>query len=364
MSTTLITGADGHVGKALANWLIKNSNEDLLLLVRAKGLKEETDKHASLGELVTHSRCRVLFSDLTDSHPFVDISPALVTDIIHAAAVTSFAVDKKTASEVNIEGTRKLLRFAETCSNLRRFCFVSTLYTAGLQEGSIEESSNKIEPQFANYYEWSKWQAEQLVANNLSIPWHIYRVATIVGEDNGGVVVQQNAIHNTLRLLFYGLLSVIPGKEDTRVYMVSTEFVANTIGALLSSNLPDGVFHISDAGTEAVRLGEVIDIVYAAFNQDAYFSRMRILKPLFCDQQAFDTLVSAVSQLNSTAFQSLHSVAPFAPQLFSDKNIQTIKMTGALPDCQAPDSRALLKAVAGYLAATRWGLRAAEESHS
>jgi nucleoside-diphosphate-sugar epimerase len=241
MTTTLITGADGHVGKALAHWLIENSRENLLLLVRANSSEEQSSKFDALGELATSSRCSVVFSDLRDEIPFKSVSPAQVTNIIHCAAVTSFAVNQETAREVNIEGTRKLVHFAETCSGLRRFCLISSLYTAGLQDGIVPESSNRNKPHFANYYEWSKWHAEQLVVNAPTLPWQIFRVATIIGEDNSGKVVQQNAIHNTLRLFYYGLLSIVPGKADTRVYMVSTEFVTAAIGALLTLNSQNGI---------------------------------------------------------------------------------------------------------------------------
>jgi len=361
MSTTMITGADGHVGKALAHWLLENSDENLLLLVRATDSDEQSRKLSFLGKLASSSRCRVAFSDLRQEKPFDVVSPAQITNIIHSAAVTSFAVDQKTAREVNIEGTRKLVRFAETCSDLRRFCFVSSLYTAGLRDGVVNEFIDRNEPEFANYYEWSKWQAEQIVANDSSIPWHIYRLATIIGEDSSGRVVQQNVIHNTLRLFYYGLLSIVPGRADTRVYMVSTEFVTSTIGALLTLKLQDGVYHISDSASDALHLGEVIDIVYDAFSKDSRFSRMRILKPLFCDQQAFDSLMSAVDQLGGAASQSLQSLAPFAPQLFSDKYIQTTQLSEVLPEYHAPPSRELLKSVAAQLALTRWGLRPTEE---
>jgi len=355
--TTMITGADGHVGKSLARWLINNTGENLLLLVRAKRADEQSRKVVALEELATSPRCSVVFSDLRDEKPFDAVCPTQLTKIIHCAAVTSFSVDQETAREVNIEGTRKLVRFAETCSRLRRLCLISSLYTAGLQDGIVDESSNSDEPSFANYYEWSKWHAERIVVNDSTIPWHIYRVATIIGEDNSGMVVQQNAIHNTLRLFYYGLLSIVPGNANTRVYMVSTEFVTATIGALLKLNLQDGVYHVSDSGSEALRLGELIDIVYDVFSKDSRFSRMRILKPLFCDQQAFDSLMLAVDQLGGAASQSLQSLAPFAPQLFSDKNIQTIHLSDALPDNQAVSSKNLLRSVAVQLAATRWGLR-------
>jgi nucleoside-diphosphate-sugar epimerase len=360
MNTTMITGADGHIGKALANWLLTHSNDELLLLVRRRDPAHGLEKIRSLGTLAGDARCRIEFVELTGPDPFAGITPQGINRIIHSAAVTSFAVNRQDALEVNVEGTRKLVEFAGQCPDLQRFCFISSLYTAGLRQGIIDETVSAEEPEFANFYEWSKWRAEQTVVSNADLPWHIYRVATIIGEDDSGRVVQQNAIHNTLRLLYYGLLSVVPGEPDTRVYLASTEFVVNAIGALLNNHSANGVFHVCESGAEAVRLSEVIDIVYETFSRDDQFSRKNILKPLFCDRKSFDTLMSAVATMGSVALESLHSVAPFAPQLYSDKELLTRGLERTLPECQPSCTRALLSAVAEQLVETRWGLRQPE----
>lgn len=225
-----------------------------------------------------------------------------------------------------------------------------------MPESALDEAE-----QFANHYEWSKWHAEKLLLENPDIPWQIYRMATILGEDNSGAVLQQNAIHNTLRLLYYGLLSVIPGNPDTRVYTVTTEFAAGAIGRFFLNAENQGVFHVSDSGSEAVTLGTMIDSVYESFITDPRFAKQRILKPVFCDREAFDTLVQGSSQFGGTIAQSLKSLAPFAPQLYSDKDVQTRYSTAALDGLRTPDSATLIRAVCKHLVETRWGLRPAAQ---
>ena len=359
MSITLVTGADGHVGAALSHWLIDNTDHKLLLCVRADDDAELAAKHLKLGSLADNKRCRVIAADLRDPQPFADIGVDGVTDILHCSAVTSFAVDQQTAQAVNVDGTEKLIEFATRCQNLRRFGFVGTLYAAGLREGVIPESALDEAEQFANHYEWSKWHAEKLLVGTPNLPWQIYRMATILGEDSSGLVVQQNAIHNTLRLLYYGLLSVVPGDPDTRVYTTTTEFAAAAIGRLFLDADDQGVFHISDSGNEAITLGAMIDSVYESFIADPRFAKQRILKPLFCDREAFDTLVEGSSQFGGAIAQSLQSLAPFAPQLYSDKDIQTQHATESLNGLRSPESATLLRAVCDHLVETRWGLRPA-----
>lgn len=351
MNKTLITGADGHVGKALAHWLLENSEDELLLFVRGNNREK-------LGILAGDRRCRVVRGDLQDVEPFAEIDGEEVTGILHCAAVTNFAVDRQTAREVNIDGTEKLISFADACPLLRRFGLASSLYAAGLRDGVLAEAACDDSAPFANHYEWSKWNAEALLHKRQDLPWQVYRVATILGENEGGVVVQQNVIHNTLRLLYYGLLSVIPGDPDTRVYMVSTEFVANAIGRLYLDAANQETYHVSDAGNDAMTLGAIADAVYDSFLLDPRFAKQRILKPLFCDHESFETLVQGIAPFGGAVSQALDSVAPFAPQLYSDKDVQTNHSMQALKGMRSPNSRELLSAVCGYLVETRWGLSA------
>ena len=351
----LVTGADGHIGRAVAAWLLTSSDFELLLAVRPgeRGLHE---KIRSLGKLATHSRCTVVPVDLRDAQPFLAIPAQSIEGILHCAAITRFSVDRGRARAVNIDGTRKLLELAETCPRLRRVALISSLYSAGLQAGIVRERPVGDQQGFANHYEWSKCRAEMNVAACSHLPWQIHRLATVVGDNESGRVRQINVIHNTLRLLFYGLLSVIPGKPTTRVYTVSTDYAASAIGTLFMDGSAGEVFHVCDSAEQAVTLGELLDIVYSAFSSDASFARRRILKPMFCDQASFDTLVEGFSQFRNVVGQSLASVAPFAPQLFIDKDVCVSRTRAVLGDLHAPEPRELIRAVCEHLVASRWGL--------
>ena len=356
MNATLVTGADGHVGRALARHLLERSDDALVLFVRAAGVDEQRVKRQKLGALAVHPRCRVVFGDLRAPDPFEAVDPDEVSAILHCAAVTSFTVDRATATEVNVIGTKKALEFAACCTRLRRFGLVSTIYACGLRDGVIDEAAFEEAPGYANYYEWSKWQAERLVLGQPDLPSHVYRLATIVAEDPGGAVVQHNALHNTLRLMYYGLLSVVPGNTATRVYTTSTADVARSIGSLFLHDDATGIWHVSDAGSAALTLGEFTEIAYEAFRADPAFARRRILKPLFCDHESFVSLVEGIGQFGSIVSQSLQSVAPFARQLYSDKDVRTARTDRALGR-PSPDPRGLVDAAARFLVRRRWGNR-------
>ena len=356
MNTTLITGADGYVGRALGHRLLEVSDHTLILYVRAADAGEQLAKRRKLGALAVNPRCRIVFGDLREQAPFASLDTNDVTAILHCAAAIDFTVDRPTATAVNILGTRKVLDFAERCTRLRRFGLVSTIYAAGLRDGPIAEAPFDEAANYANCYEWSKWQAEYLVLQRPHLPWHIYRLATVIAEDGNGSVMQHNAIHNTLRLLYYGLLSILPGQADTRVYTVTNEFVARAIESLVLRGDAHGIYHLSDAGSDTLTLGEFTDIAYEVFLADPAFARRQILKPLFCDRESFDALVDGAGRFGGVLSQSLQSVAPFARQLYSNKDVQTFQTGRALNGRRAQDPRQLVDAVARFLVRTRWGL--------
>ena len=363
MTTTLITGADGHVGRLMARWLLDHSDDELALFVRARDAASRDLKVRRLGNLAHSARCRLEFGDLRDDEPFRNIDARDVSGILHAAAITEFSIDRARARAVNVHGTARVLDFARRCRKLRRFGLVSTIYAAGLRCGYVGETSFDASTGFANHYEWSKWRTERLLQSYDDLPWQIYRVATILGEDESGLVVQQNAIHNTLRLLFYGLLSVIPGHPATRVYFVSSEYLANAVGCLYQQAGDHEIFHVSPGGDDAVTLAVLLDTVYDAFLDDRQFAHRGILKPLFCEREAFSSLVAGMQQFGGPLAQAIASVAPFAPQLFCDKHINIQQTERALDGLHRGDSQRLISAVSRNLVKQRWGLRGAQHGN-
>lgn len=363
MSLTLITGADGHVGRAVANWLLAQSDDSLLLYVRAANAAQRATKLARLGSLADSTRCRIVFGDLSEANAFDSLDAAAITRIVHAAAVTDFGVDRDTARVANVLATTQLLDFAETCPQLERFALISSLYAAGLQSGRVDEAPLEKPAEFANHYEWSKWAAERACVDR-RLPWCILRLATILADDASGRVTQQNVIHNTLRLLFYGLLAVVPGDPKTRVYTVSTRYAAEAIGRTLNAPETMRVYQVAETGGAAMTLGELADVAYELFMTDDGFARHGILKPRYCDAEAFRTLVDGVGQFGGPVAQALASVAPFAAQLYSDKLFVTDNTVALLPDFDEIEPAALLRAVGRHLIATRWDRQREEQLHA
>lgn len=351
----LITGADGYLGYAIASYLLGNSNLHLCLWVKASSKQSIEIKKQRLALLLKDPRCQIACGDLTNETVFHDINSAAITHIVHCAAVTNFAVNKDDAYQVNVLGTRKLLLFAQSCQKLKCISLISTLYAAGLDSKILTEAAINPVPQFANYYEWSKFSAEQLLIEEFSsLPWQIVRVATIVADNDCGEVHQYNVFHQTLRLLFYGLLAVMPGNESTKIYLTTRDQSADLCGQLLL-NESRGFFHSSIDNEHSLALGNLIDEVYLQFNLDEEFVQKRILKPRFASWPAFNQLIEGTQSLGSILGQALEVMSPFSQQLYVNKVVDN-KRARAFTNVELNfDVNTLLPKVCRYLIANKWG---------
>lgn len=366
----LITGATGYIGRKIAeNLLSDSSTEKLLLWLHAKNEDEFTTKRNTVSaHLATQlpdqanrlaERVSFAYGDLSQDEAFANVDVQDIQKIIHSAAVTAFNVDAERADRVNFNGTRRVLEFAERCPQLELIAQVSTVYTSGLRQGSVTEQFYDNGSGFANHYERSKWEAERLLQERFkNLPWQIYRVATILADDDSGRVLQYNAVHNTLMLLYYGLISILPGRAETPVYLVTGEFTARAVTEGLKSPLRQQFFHVAHQEHESLRLNDIIDIAYDAFLEDPAFKGRRVLKPLLADADSFDSLVKGVTAFGGHVLsQAVSSIAPFGHQLFIAKSVDNTNLRSVWPAYRAPHAKELLKQTCRDLVLTKFGKR-------
>jgi thioester reductase-like protein len=358
MRRVLITGADGYLGSRIAADYLRTTNARLLLWVRASDEAEFLAKRCSLEARFGDDGDRVSYAwgDLSSDAAFADVDPEEVSAIVHAAAVTRFNVDEESAWRVNVEGTARVLAFAEVCPALESIGLLSTVYSSGLRPGLVEETSLPDDHGFANHYESSKWAAERLLLGPFNdLPWRVFRVATVIADDESGHVTQFNALHNTLKLWHYGLLSVLPGDEATPVYLVTGDFAAAAVVELMANGPSQRVYHVCHSRSESLTLGKLIDLAFDAFNEAAEFRSRRILKPLLCDADSFELFSDGIGSLSGPVGQAVGSIAPFGRQLFVAKDVRNDHLVAALARYRAPDPRDLVLSTCRHLVATRWG---------
>ncbi len=363
MRRVLITGADGYLGSQIAARCLA-ADLPVTAWVHARSPTELAQRAERLarrlpGDLVCAG------GDLRDTDPFARVDPASVAGIVHAAAVTRFDVDKLTACRVNVAGTAAVARFAARCPRLDALVHLSSIYAAGLLEGPIAEAA--VNPsRFANHYEWSKWRSEMLLWEGpKSLPWRVLRVATVVADDEGGQCGQRNVVHDTLRLLYQGLLSVLPGEGDVPVYLVTADVVAEAGVALLNGGSAGRFVHACPPAAHSATLDGLLDLAMNAFRDCPDFCRRRPVAPPYCARDAFELLVAGLRRHGgSLSDKVVGSLAPFAHQLYVNKDI-TARRLPRLIGRPVPEAASLLPRVCRHLLADgTLGARGRPDGHA
>jgi thioester reductase-like protein len=294
--TVFLTGATGALGPILAAELLTSGVAGRLnVLIRPNGASAtvrfdrwiETLESvlASSGTLLPNPRKRVsvVGGDLcVDGLDLNELQRDTLTNeidtIIHGAADTGFRGSGQSHRETNVEGTRRVLELASQCKNLRKIVFVSTICTAGIQTGTVREEAVTKEPNFANAYERTKWEAEHLVLNS-GLPVEIVRVGIVMGSCVTGAVYRLGALHHVFRWFGGGQMPVVPGTPTTPVDLIDAEMAAKIIRMCASTPLTNAAIYHAAAGKRAVLLKDLVQ-----FCTDEMLGAMRMHDPSMLDQ--------------------------------------------------------------------------------
>ncbi|MGA2165402.1 MAG: SDR family oxidoreductase [Solirubrobacteraceae bacterium] len=292
----LLTGATGFVGMELLARYLERTDRRVYALVRGSDDREVAARIA-----------RTLLSLFGSGHPFaervvavrgdithpglglagkgdelterVDELAERVSEIVHGAASVSFELGLEATRAINVEGTRRMLEFAERCQargGLRRFSYISTAYVAGEHRGLFSEDDLDVGQRFRNPYEQSKFEAESLIARwRARLPITVLRPSIIVGERDSGWTASFNVLYWPLRAFARGSYTALPARGDAPVDVVPVDHVADAIFAL--SQAPEaegGTFHLT-AGAHTSSVGELVELARVRFER----SSPRLISP-------------------------------------------------------------------------------------
>ena len=101
-------------------------------------------------------------------------------------------------------------------------------------------------------------------------------------------------VHDTLRLLYQGLLSVLPGEGDVPVYLVTADVVAAAAVALLDGGSAGRFVHACPPAAHSATLDGLLDLAMNAFRDCPDFCRRRPVAPPYCARDAFELLVAGL----------------------------------------------------------------------
>lgn len=281
--SVLLTGATGFVGMELLARFLERTDRHVFALVRgaddrAVATRMEHTLRSLFGAGHPHAqRVTAVRGDIMRPglglRGDADGIARQVSEIVHGAASVSFGLELKDSRAINVQGTRRVLEFAERCQargGLRRFSYISTAYVAGDHRGRFGEDDLDVGQSFRNAYERSKFEAESLVARaRRRLPITVLRPSIVVGERGSGWTASFNVLYWPLRAFARGAYPALPARRDAPVDVVPVDYVADATFAL--SQAPEaesGTYHLT-AGAEATNLGELVELAAERFGRPA-----------------------------------------------------------------------------------------------
>src|SRR5215207_1995684 len=259
MGAVFLTGATGFVGREiLSRFLDRDDGNVVYALVRAANDDE------AAGRLPAHERLTAVAGDIErDGLRLEDGSRERlsreVTTVLHCAASVSFDMPLEESRSVNVEGTRRMLDFARSCTRLWRFSYISTAYVAGEPGRLFREDELAVGQAFRNSYERSKFEAElALRSEGADLPLQILRPSIVVGDSTTGRTSSFNVLYGPLKAYARGRVPAIPARREAPVDIVPVDYVADRVHELATRG-PNGTFHLV-AGRNATTVGRLLEM--------------------------------------------------------------------------------------------------------
>ncbi len=231
--SVLITGATGFVGSFLVEKFIHESDKELILLIENIFLEEARDK-------IKDKKACIIAGDITKPHfnlPKNEFNclKEKIKEVYHLAAAYKLGIDKKTAYEVNVNGTKNVLEFCKEAKNLEYLAYTSTCFVSGKRQDTILES-DFFNCSFNNYYEESKFEAEALVREYIKkykLPALIFRPGVIIGHSKTGATEKFDGLYYVIEALSKTLFSrtaLLPlGNGKNTFQFVPVNFLVDAI---------------------------------------------------------------------------------------------------------------------------------------
>lgn len=233
MSTHLVTGFPGFIGRRLVAALLEREAEDGVIALVEPRLVEAA-REAALA-LDGGPRIEVIAGDIAEPRLGLGADRyerlgAEVTTVHHLAAIYDLAVPAAIAHRVNVEGTGNVLAFCRDADRLERLNYVSTAYVAGDRTGVVYEHELDRGQGFKNHYESTKFQAELWVRSELErIPTTIFRPAIVVGDSRTGETQKFDGPYYALRAIAASAARGMPapniGRGETPFNVVPVDFI-------------------------------------------------------------------------------------------------------------------------------------------
>lgn len=274
-----ITGATGFIGKFFVEKLLQRTGT-IYVLVR----KESEDRLQALRDRFPGAGERIVavYGDLTQAMMGVsdadrDMLRGNADHFFHIAAIYDLDASAERQFRANIEGTRHAVQFAE---DIGAGCFhhVSSIAAAGKYDGVFREDMFDEAGALDHPYFFTKHESEGIVRKECSVPFRIYRPASVVGHSGTGEADKIDGPYYCFKPL-QSLRKALPpwfplvGLDTGSFNVVPVNYVVDAMDHIAHKNGLDGeCFHLTD--TDHYSAGEMMNVFSRAGDTPGFAVRL------------------------------------------------------------------------------------------
>ena len=266
-----VTGGTGFIGRFVVERLLKRRQATVHLLVR----KESKKKFEELRDSLNADPAKLLpvWGDITVpglvSKANFNKLKGKIDHVYHLAAVYDLNMDDETGDRVNNEGTRNVVKFANSLGGKVALQHMSSIAIAGghfrgvFKENMFDEGQDTSHP----YYR-TKFQSERIVREECDVPWRVYRPGAVVGSSVTGEMDKIDGpyyLFPTIKTIVDSVPKWLPllGIEGGKIPIVPVDYVADATVAIAHKPGLDGkAFQLLQAPQDST--GKIMEIFFDA----------------------------------------------------------------------------------------------------
>lgn len=368
-----ITGATGMIGSEfVAETFTRQPNAVLYLLVRADNdhaanlrvdslmdyLCDSNEEYDRLRPQVHAVRGCITQPMLGMSQSHWDYLVEHVNYIANIAASTAWHLPLETSRKFNVNGTKEVLKLSAAAQHLTRLIHVSTAFVVGTDAGHIYPDSLNTSNDVCDTYQESKREAEALVREAAkTLPVTIVRPATVVGCSSTGRSLTFDTLYFPLKMLLRGqrVIFMVDGKAPFDI--VSSDWVAKAMFALMTSDKAEGGCFHTTAGASAPRFSKVMNRCHEAIQPSNRTAKSVLMIPSWTWNLALKPALHLVSKNGKSISRKLELFDPYIKYKRTFDNSATLNIIAEAGVEQPKDLETYLPGLVSYAIDARWGRR-------
>ncbi|WP_031467833.1 SDR family oxidoreductase [Sciscionella sediminilitoris] len=258
MTTYLVTGATGFIGRHVVRMLLeRESTTEVLVLTRPDSAEKLARTTLGWPQAV---KVRPVEGDVRS--PALGVGEATVAElrgkvdhVVHLAALYDMTASEEDNQLANVDGTKHLLELAAAIE-AGRVHHISSIAVAGDHAGKFTEDMFDVGQSLPSPYHRTKFESEKLVREATSVPWRVYRPAIVVGDSKTGEMDKVDGIYYLFPTIArLARLPEVPlvAPELGNTNVVPVDYVAAAIVHLMHEPGLDGrAFHLVNPKPQAL----------------------------------------------------------------------------------------------------------------